>query len=441
MHFTRRRAEHAIVLGMLLAVSSSLPAGAPPPVEPGDLLASTGSIGAALIEIDPDTGAGSFRFALNSLGPVTAIDFRADGTLFGTTGAGTSNVILIDPDSGSETLVGQHTFGAVNGLAFVGGTLYGSFFGPDAKGGKGAPPTFLVTVNQADGQLTTIGELAFSPVRGLAWDAVDGILYGIGEPAANPEGQATDTLFTIDPTNAQTTAIGDTGRRLGGLTFGPDGLLYAADAQISNPKDLNVDPHGVTSAGLYVLDAQTAVPTLVGETSFAAISGLAFVPSGAPPSADLSLTKTATPVGEATLGTSITYALEVSNAGPDPATGVVVTDTLPAQVMYQSNNCGATEAGGTVTWNVGALGVSATAACDIVVTANALGTAINSATAQANEDDPNGANDTGSVTTNIVAGGGIPDAQPVPAIRGTGLLLMLLLFGGIGMVLLARRTG
>ena len=57
------------------------------------------------------------------------------------------------------------------------------------------------------------------------------------------------------------------------------------------------------------------------------------------PRADLGVAKTA-PSGVAS-GGSYVYRLVAGNAGPDDATGVIVTDTLPADVTYVSNTCGA----------------------------------------------------------------------------------------------------
>jgi len=52
-------------------------------------------------------------------------------------------------------------------------------------------------------------------------------------------------------------------------------------------------------------------------------------------SADLAITKTASP-NPVIAGTNLTYTITVSNAGPSTATGVVVTDTIPAQVSVLS---------------------------------------------------------------------------------------------------------
>src|SRR5208282_1557584 len=81
--------------------------------------------------------------------------------------------------------------------------------------------------------------------------------------------------------------------------------------------------------------------------------------------ANVSITKTvadATP----TDGTNDAFTLKLSNGGPDPADGVVVTDVLPGGLSYQSSSAATgtiVESSGTVTWTVGSLadGASATA--------------------------------------------------------------------------------
>ena len=94
---------------------------------------------------------------------------------------------------------------------------------------------------------------------------------------------------------------------------------------------------------------------------------------------DLSVTKVASD-DPATAGTNITYTLMVTNNGPSNATGVVLTDTLPANTGFVSSPDGCVEGPvGTVTCNVGALAAGASTTRDIVVLVNAdvLGTITN----------------------------------------------------------------
>lgn len=285
----------------ILALPAAAWAGGP---EPGDLFGSTGAVGGSLILIDPGTGSGAPVGSLNMFGPVSDIEFRSDGVLFGTTGGGSANLVTIDPATGAETLVGMHDlFGAVNGLEFVGSTLYGSLFappGPKAGEGEGdgVADTLLVTVDQTDASLTVIGTITgISPVRGLAYDTANGVMYGIGLPTLLPQAGApegiSDVLFTVDLATGAPTVIGSTGELLGGLEFGPDGVLYAGEAAIGGPAVSDgwagsgtgggaVPEGGGGSALLFTIDPATAAATAVGPTGSPAISGLSFLPGGEP---------------------------------------------------------------------------------------------------------------------------------------------------------------
>jgi hypothetical protein len=148
----------------------------PGPLLPGDLLGSTGRLGASLIDIDPTTGAGAFRGRLGDLGPVTEIEFRDDGALLGALGQGLGSLLDIDPVTGEETLRCTHSSGSINGLEFIGGALYGSHK-PDSL-----TPSSLVIVGDPDMagscSLTVLGLTGFDNIGGLAYDAGSGTLYG-----------------------------------------------------------------------------------------------------------------------------------------------------------------------------------------------------------------------------------------------------------------------
>jgi uncharacterized repeat protein (TIGR01451 family) len=118
--------------------------------------------------------------------------------------------------------------------------------------------------------------------------------------------------------------------------------------------------------------------------------------AGTGPSANLGLTKAA-PNGVVNGGNYI-YRLNASNAGPDNATSVVVTDTLPAGITYVSSTCGATASGQTVTWTIGALANGASASCDLTVNRASMtcSAVTNTATISGMPADPNPANNTGT---------------------------------------------
>lgn len=249
-------------------------------LQPGDLLASTGnSSGGDVYLVDPASGSGVPTCSVGAFGSMTEIEFRADGVLFGTTGGGNASLVTIDPESCAETLVGNHPPGAINGLEFIGDVLYGSFFdvGDLKATPEGFSATSLVIVDTTDASLTVIDPLPFDPVRGLAWDPETSTLYGVGRQLQFVG--VGDILFTVDPGTGATTTIGPTGFSLGGIEFGPDGVLYGGDTGAPGVGE------GGGGARIYAIDTTTGQATPIGAgTGANAISGLAFVPEGGGPS-------------------------------------------------------------------------------------------------------------------------------------------------------------
>ena len=119
--------------------------------------------------------------------------------------------------------------------------------------------------------------------------------------------------------------------------------------------------------------------------------------------ADLSLTKvdSSEPV---LLESNLTYTLTVNNKGPSEATGVTLTDTLPAGVSFLSASAGCSEAGGTVTCTIGTIATGDTATVSIVVSPTAVSTITNTATVTGKEGDPTPANNTATETTTVNPG-------------------------------------
>lgn len=151
--------------------------------------------------------------------------------------------------------------------------------------------------------------------------------------------------------------------------------------------------------------------------------------------ADLSITKVAVGVaGTVSLGTAFSYDLAVSNAGPGAAAGVVVTDTLPAQLTYVSSTCGATFAAGTVTWNVGALAASANATCSINVTVSGTGAISNTASVSSTTTDPTPANNSATAT---ITGG---EATAVPSASAITLFSLLAGLLAVGLYTTRRHS-
>lgn len=126
------------------------------------------------------------------------------------------------------------------------------------------------------------------------------------------------------------------------------------------------------------------------------------VGAGAPERADLTLVKNDSPDPVA-VGENIVYTLTVGNNGPDAATGVTITDTLPASLTFVSASAGCTQAGRVITCDVGGLAVGASAQVQITATATAAGTVTNSASVSGNEGDSNPANNNATEETQVLA--------------------------------------
>jgi uncharacterized repeat protein (TIGR01451 family) len=121
-----------------------------------------------------------------------------------------------------------------------------------------------------------------------------------------------------------------------------------------------------------------------------------------PASADLSITKTDSP-DPVLVGQNLSYTITVTNNGPSTATGVTVTDALPAGVTFVSSNPsqGSCSGTSTVTCDLGNLANGASATVTIVVTPTTTGTKTNTACVSANETDPNSGNDCSTATTTV----------------------------------------
>ncbi|MCB9852489.1 MAG: DUF11 domain-containing protein [Phycisphaerales bacterium] len=121
--------------------------------------------------------------------------------------------------------------------------------------------------------------------------------------------------------------------------------------------------------------------------------------------ADLQTTKTDS-VDPIIAGNSLTYTVTVENLGPDFASSVVVTDSLPPEARFVSCNGsqgGCTQSAGVVTWNVNSLAVGSTATLtiNVAIDGSARGMITNSAAVTALQPDPNPANNSASESTTI----------------------------------------
>ena len=104
-------------------------------------------------------------------------------------------------------------------------------------------------------------------------------------------------------------------------------------------------------------------------------------------------------------GNFLTYQITVSNQGPNTASSVVVTDTLPPSVTFSTANLSQgtfINTSGTVICSLGSISNGATATATIVVTAGAAGTIVNTATVSTASTDLYLADSTAVNTTTVL---------------------------------------
>ena len=127
--------------------------------------------------------------------------------------------------------------------------------------------------------------------------------------------------------------------------------------------------------------------------------------------ADVEIDKTDLP-DPAVAGEQLTYALTVTNNGPNPASDVLVDDTLPSGVTYVSDDGGCTTSGSDVTCDLGELANGETVVieitvlidADLVFVANGPTTITNAATVEnAAGPDPDLTNNSSSENTDVLA--------------------------------------
>ena len=142
-------------------------------------------------------------------------------------------------------------------------------------------------------------------------------------------------------------------------------------------------------------------------------------------SADLAITKTDSP-DPVTAGSNVTYTLSVTNLGPNGASGVVISDPIPAGTSFVSATGGGTMSGGVVAWNLGTIANGGSASVQLVLGVNPSRTAdiSNTASVSSSTADPNLANNSATQPTTVQVRSDVSvvktaDTSPVTA--GTNL--------------------
>lgn len=256
----------------------------------------------------------------------------------------------------------------------------------DGGGGGGAGGTVIVL--SSAGAVGTLSASAQGGAGGDAWDDDT----NAGAPLADrhgPGGGGGGGVVLLSSTTTGTINV----------THGSHGTTLPAPGQYQYGATDGID--GITST----------------TTTYASTPGPHFNAT----CIDVAVTKTAP--ATALLNSTFSYSLAVTNNSATAATGVQLTDTLPAGVTFSSVTPAAscTQASGTVTCNYATLaGGATTPTVTINVIASAVGTVTNTANVTETQADFNLTNNTASATTNILPAADVQITKTGPATANQG---------------------
>jgi uncharacterized repeat protein (TIGR01451 family) len=277
--------------------------------------------------------------------------------------------------------------------------------------------------NSATATTSVITRADLSVTKSGAPDPVNAggnITYTINVANAGPSDAQNVSLSDATPANTTFVSIAQTAGPSFSCTSPAPGATgtvtctlatFAAGASASFSLVVNVNantPNGTTISNTATTSSSTT-DNVPGNNSATATTR---VIAGA----DLSVTKTGP--AQQGAGFNISYTITVTNLGPSAAANVVLSDPVPANTTFISfaQNAGPTFAcntptaggTGTVSCSIASLAANATATFTMVVNVNAnvvVGTTIsNTASVSSTTSDPNPANNSATVTTQIVGG-------------------------------------
>lgn len=158
------------------------------------------------------------------------------------------------------------------------------------------------------------------------------------------------------------------------------------------------DPNGLWS--LYIVDDLSIFSGAIQRGWSLRITTLGTVPSAT----DLAVKMSAAPT-LVVVGSNLTYTVSVTNYGPWAATGVKLTNSIPAGAAFVSAtpSVGSVSTNtGSVVWTVGNLAMNAGATATIVVTPASIGSVVSTSSGLGSQGDPNIANNSVTTTNSVV---------------------------------------
>jgi uncharacterized repeat protein (TIGR01451 family) len=307
-----------------------------------------------------------------------------------------SNALLTATTSVTFTLVVKVSAGTAAGTTIM-NTATAASTTTDPVGSNNASTTSTSITNSADLTIVKTGPTVAGP--GL------NVTYTIVLTNNGPSDAQTVSLSDAVPANTtfvsfaapggwttSTPVVGATG------TVTTNNALLVAGSSATFTLVVNVNSS--TSAGTIITNTATATSATPDPTSPNSSTSTASVATGI---ADLSVTKTSSPnQPQIPANTDVTYTITVTNLGPANASGVTLTDTIPANITFVSatSTQGSCTGTGPVTCNLGTVNSGSNAIVTVVgrTGSNAPGSTTNTATVSSATPDPNPANNTATVT-------------------------------------------
>lgn len=202
------------------------------------------------------------------------------------------------------------------------------------------------------------------------------------------------------------------------LTYGPYGgnTLFRYDIEAGSWTTGTLPFAEVEDGGM----AYVGLPGIEGIYMIEGEGGTAFTRYNEQNQTDLSTSMSAA-VTSSTSGGEITYSIQVKNNGPERASGVVLSDAVPAGTKLVSASSSRGACGPAVSCAIGVLPSGTGADVTIRVTAGP-GTVSNTATVASNALDTNPANDRATISSSVVAASTVqPVKCVVPKLKGLRL--------------------
>lgn len=330
-----------------------------------------------------------------------------------------------------------------DGMIETGGATFESAWWGAADGPSGAGPGSGDTVTAgvdfdpflvaAPAGCPTYGEISGTKFRDLTADGFSGDdppLAGVTIVLWLDGGNGTFDGGGGDDTMAATgvSAVGTGAYRFGHLL--PGNTYFVAE----DPADLAGQGLIQTDGGDDFANGVTWYTVTVADGTVAA--GRDFANFVEADEADLSIAKTAS-AQQAAAGSTLTYTVTVTNEGPGSATGVVVTDDLPAGVTLVGTTGCNEDPNGVPTCTLGSIGPGSSVAYEIEVMIDDgfVGKLVNQVSVTGTSPDLDPANDADLATVVV----GEPSILEIPTLDPVGLGVLVLTIVG-GALLLLRRT-